>query len=464
MDLSNLKEHMDPPNEKWFYKDGVWQMPATIPVPLEARIIAEVLKAGDPTVEVYVVGGAVRDFLYHKFHRGHSSKPYVPKDIDLATNLSEEDILYRLSGEEANRFLIRVKEKESVDTFGVVFVSVGGRGPYEVAPFRKDVGSSDGRRPEKVERATIREDAMRRDFTINNLYYDFSRNIVLDFNQAAIGIADIQNRRVRCVGDPFDRFDEDKLRILRMVRFFSRYNEGLMIENLDQRTLDAIDHYKNLMIYKGMSRERIMTEFLLGLTQSLDTATYLKNYVDLKLMDAVFDFKQVDLSALDKVGDQKSPKIVLALLLRQHGSNVANLLNSLKYPNDISDPVQFLVNAMSFDPKDAVPVLKERDKRLVKAKNRELTDEERDANDYERAVLAGDLTLLARLTDNPVRKAIIEHLIEFEHTPKSGEELMARGYEGRAIGEQQRFELQSAYVSSLRWYLKGRNLPTDSVE
>jgi tRNA nucleotidyltransferase/poly(A) polymerase len=438
---------------------------ADIAIPLELTIISEVLKDGDPTVEVYLVGGAVRDYLYHKFHTDQS-KPFKAKDYDLATNLSEEDILHRLSTESAVRFFnIRVKEKESVDTFGVVFCSVAGKGPFEVAPFRKDIGGSDGRHPDRVERGTIYEDAMRRDFTVNNLYYDFINKVILDFNEGGAGIGDVKARSIRCVGDPFDRFEEDKLRILRMIRFFSRYNKhGLMKEWLDQRTRDAIFHYEDLRSYKGMSGERIMTEFLLGLKQSLNTSTYLKNYRDLRLFPAVFPNSMYSLPLVEKIGNIKSPRVVLATLLLV--KDIGEYLNGLNYPNNIAEPVDFLHKAMVFDPNDAVDVIKARDRRIIKTgkKKTELTEEEQAHNAAIKEETTLDLMHMMDLAEDPHRKAILEHLASFACVVPDGEHFMTRGYQGAQIGEQQRKYLQGHWSSSLRWHLTARKLDPSVVK
>lgn len=437
-------------------------MSANIHIPEPARILAKALKNGDSAVVVCLVGGAVRDYLFHKFHTDQS-QPYKPKDIDLTTNLSEEEILSRLRAAD-RRLLITVKEKESVDTFGVVFCSVGGHGPFEIAPFRKDGISSDGRHPDKVERGNILEDAMRRDFTVNNLYYDFENHVIMDFNENGRGIEDIKARNIRCVGNPRERFEEDKLRILRLVRFFSRYNNGLIVEHLDETTLKAIEEFKDLNSFKGMSPERIMTEFLMGLSQSLNLSTYLQNYADLDLFKSVFDNTPIDLDMIPKLGDlenTRNPRVVLAKLLHKH-KNAGEILNKLKYPNEISDAVQFLIDAMTFYPKDIVDLLKARDKHVIKSNKRELTEIESVINSNVISDTRNDIFNLMWVTEDRLRVAILEHLASFTANPPSGEHFISRGFKGPEIGEQQRAWIQSKYISELTWYLKTRNLEMPS--
>jgi tRNA nucleotidyltransferase/poly(A) polymerase len=374
---------------------------ASIPVPDQVRLIAKTLQRDDPLAEVYVVGGAVRDYLYHQFH-GDLKEPFKFKDVDTTTNLSEEEILKRLRSEEARKCGIRVKEKESVDTFGVVFVSVNGDGPYEVAPFRKDIGSSDGRRPDRVESGTIQEDAARRDLTINNLYYDFNKGEILDFNPEGQGVEDIKNKVVRTVGNPFERFAEDKLRILRMVRFFSRYNDGSIVATLNDLTLSAISCFRKLHNYSGMSHERVQTEFVAGIVQSINTASYLKNYRDLELFDAVFGDRPVDLAVIDRIDNIKSVRVILAMLLRIYDDDVGDILNALKWPNEVIDPVTFLIDAMNFNPENAVDVIKARDRRVIKAgkKKMVLDLEEIKHNCWVQAETEADLRALISLTDD----------------------------------------------------------------
>jgi hypothetical protein len=429
---------------------------AHIDLPWEVAMIGSILKMNNPLVEVYAVGGVVRDYLYHGFH-SPKEKEWKPKDIDITTNLSEEEIIARLQSPDAQRYGIKIKEKESVDTFGVVFVNVRGKGPYEVAPFRKDVGSIDGRRPERVERAVIEEDAMRRDFTINNLYYDYLHDHILDFNAEGQGVEDIKNKIVRTVGDPFERFQEDKLRILRMVRFFSRYNDGCIVNSTDERTLQAIEHFKNLRQYPGMSGERIMTEFLAGLSQCQNVINYLRNYMDLDLFPAVFPDCKVSLIGASKLRDIKNPKVVLTTILKEN-SNLCERLNELKYPNTISEDVEFFTNVLTFDPKDAVSVIKAKEKRFIRAKNRPLTDEEIRDNRATDTTLFWDLNELSRSIDDEQRIDIILHLLHFEpYNVPDGKELMAAGLRGKEIGEAQRRAMQEVYENSLRECVEFQN-------
>ena len=142
----------------------------------------------------YYAGGSVRDLL-----RGQ-----VPKDIDVATDARPEEVQKMFS----RTYAVGAH-------FGVIVVLEEGF-QFEVATFRSDGVYLDGRRPSEVHFATAEEDAARRDFTINGMFFDPEANEVIDF---VGGRADLEARLIRAIGDPAQRFAEDRLRILRAVRF-----------------------------------------------------------------------------------------------------------------------------------------------------------------------------------------------------------------------------------------------------
>ncbi|MBN8626988.1 MAG: CCA tRNA nucleotidyltransferase, partial [Planctomycetes bacterium] len=174
--------------------------------------IVERLRAAGHTA--YWAGGCVRDEVLG----------LTPKDYDVATSARPEQV----------RELFGKRQTLAVgEAFGVIVV-VGSRatGNVEVATFRRDAGYSDGRRPDAVEFTDAEEDARRRDFTMNALFYDPTTDKVIDFVD---GLTDIERRLVRAVGDPVLRFQEDKLRMLRGVRMASTF-----AFDLDVATMQAI--------------------------------------------------------------------------------------------------------------------------------------------------------------------------------------------------------------------------------
>ncbi|HSU87489.1 MAG TPA: CCA tRNA nucleotidyltransferase, partial [Terriglobia bacterium] len=157
-------------------------------------IIRELRKRGH---EAYLVGGCVRDMVMG----------LEPADYDIATSARPEEIV---------KIFPRT---ESIGAqFGVILVIYRGH-PFEVATFRSDEAYVDGRRPTGVVFTDVKQDVLRRDFTINGLLYDPLDQRVIDYVE---GQSDIQAKLVRAIGDPHARFEEDKLRILRAVRFGAR--------------------------------------------------------------------------------------------------------------------------------------------------------------------------------------------------------------------------------------------------
>lgn len=153
--------------------------------------------------QAYWAGGCVRDQLLGR----------TPKDYDVATNAVPERV----------RELFGRRRTLAIGAaFGVIAV-IGprGAGTVEVTTFRRDAPYSDGRHPDSVSFSSAEEDASRRDFTINGLFYDPSDGRVIDF---VGGQEDLARRRLRAIGDPRHRFGEDKLRMLRAVRFAATFS------------------------------------------------------------------------------------------------------------------------------------------------------------------------------------------------------------------------------------------------
>ena len=195
----------------------------------------------------YWAGGCVRDMLMAR----------VPKDYDVATNAAPAQVM---------RLFPRTKAVGK--SFGVVRVPANGH-EYEVATFRKDHVYKDGRHPESVTFSDPRTDAMRRDFSINALFFDPLSGIIHDFVK---GQDDIAKREIRTVGDPDRRLQEDHLRMLRAIRFVSTLNFVL-----DQKTAEAIQ--RSAPQIGRVSAERIqqeLTRILLESQRSGDAVVHLQ--------------------------------------------------------------------------------------------------------------------------------------------------------------------------------------------
>lgn len=150
----------------------------------------------------FLVGGCVRDFSLGK----------VPKDFDVVTDVP---MATAKKAFEASDW----KVKETGESFLVLSISKDSQ-QYEVANFRKDGVYLDGRRPSSVEIGTLQEDAERRDFTVNALYWNFLTGEVLD--PLGTGLDDLKTKLLRFIGRPKDRIREDYLRVFRYYRFLKK--------------------------------------------------------------------------------------------------------------------------------------------------------------------------------------------------------------------------------------------------
>ena len=211
---------------RWFTGEELTNMKLTIPS--NAEKILHILEENG--YEAYVVGGCVRDSILGR----------CPNDWDITTSASP----------------LQVKElfPRTVDTglqHGTVTVLMDKEG-YEVTTYRVDGDYEDGRHPKQVMfTSSLEEDLKRRDFTINAMAYHPVRGLVDLFH----GMDDMQNKIIRCVGDPMERFHEDALRILRAVRFSAQL--GFTIDDETKKGICALA--PNL---KCVSAERIQTELV----------------------------------------------------------------------------------------------------------------------------------------------------------------------------------------------------------
>ena len=180
--------------------------------------------------QVFWVGGCVRDARLGQ----------APSDYDIATDATPEEV------EQLFRKTIPVGKQ-----FGVIMVLEAGH-EYQVATFRAEGDYTDGRRPGSVRFTDAREDALRRDFTINGLFYD---PLVYELHDWVGGQADLDARRIRTIGDPAKRFGEDRLRLLRAVRFAAQL--GFAIE---PETFAAVQQHAAAI--RDVSAERIRDELL----------------------------------------------------------------------------------------------------------------------------------------------------------------------------------------------------------
>jgi poly(A) polymerase len=244
--------------------------------------------------EALLAGGCVRDLIMQR----------EPNDFDVATNATPDQVeaLFEKS--------IAVGK-----AFGVIVIPfTGPLGAFqiEVATFREDLEYKDGRRPEGVKFSTAKADAQRRDFTVNALFYDVAKK-------------EIVSKVLRTVGDPNHRFDEDKLRILRAIRFAAQLDF-----EIEAKTLRAIEERASEV--NVVSKERIRDE-ILKLLKSKHRRKGLQLLRETDVMRAIFpllanavdDCQEKWLSAFDHLESNVDEAALLALFVWPHAKTAHEL-------------------------------------------------------------------------------------------------------------------------------------------
>lgn len=203
-------------------------------VPNEVRSVASRLTEGG--FEAYLVGGCTRDLLLGN----------TPKDWDLTTNATSEEIQALWSEDETfcnNDFgTVGVKTESEEPTLAVI----------EVTPYRSEGEYSDSRRPDQVTfGVSLEEDLKRRDFTVNAIAYNVATEETVDLFD---GVGDLTKKRLKTVGNPDERFQEDALRMMRAVRLAGQLNFAI-----ESETMQSI--HKNRDILQNIAIERVSDEF-----------------------------------------------------------------------------------------------------------------------------------------------------------------------------------------------------------
>ncbi len=230
--------------------------------------VVRTLQNADHTA--YFAGGCVRDELLGR----------TPKDYDVATDA--------LPGQIEALFPRTIPIGKA---FGVIAV-IDGKETIEVATFRKDVGIQNGRHPEAVEFCAAKEDALRRDFTINGMFYD---PVAKQLHDHVHGRRDLEHKLVAAIGDPGKRFEEDHLRMLRAIRFAHTLGFAL-----DPATEAAIR--KMAPLVQTISAERIEAELSRTLTESAKPGDALRHLYETGLLEQILP------ELIPMVGQEQPPQ------------------------------------------------------------------------------------------------------------------------------------------------------------
>lgn len=318
-----------------------------MPLPEDIEKIAECfIEAGK---DIYVVGGSVRDFIQGK----------TPHDYDLVTNAlpnESKEILkdWNVSDEQGKNFgVLRIYTKDCPEG-------------YELAAYRKDISKGrdvKGDEP-KVEigsHLTIEDDVKRRDFTFNALFYDIKRGQIVDL---VGGIEDLKNGISRAVGDPKERFNEDRLRILRLLRFTAR-----MDSNIDSITSDAIksdNRLRGIGPKDDVSQERIIEEWNKTLNDSKKDINIFRRYVNLLFEYDMFPqmFPKMKINPDIKITIIDNRIILYDLFVEMDKKGY--MVNKLKFPSDLVNQIYFLHNFKSLEPNIVYDMVKGKERYHIK--------------------------------------------------------------------------------------------------
>ena len=270
--------------------------------------------------KLYVVGGAIRDAILGK----------SPKDFDLATDAKPDEV-EKIAKDNG------ISSKPIGKAFGVVSLFIN-KVEYEIATFRKDIGK--GRRPTSVDYTDIQGDVKRRDLTVNALFYDIDKKEIVDL---VGGIADLKKKNIRTVGKAKERFDEDPLRKLRALRFWTRLGG-----TLDKELLDALQNDPSI---KGVSGERIRDEFLKSIKSSKNTKEYMEMNDKIGFTPQILPNLKIS-KPYPKTND---PILFITWILRKNSPIVlSKILNKIKYTNDERDEIVYLNTLQDFKPENIV--------------------------------------------------------------------------------------------------------------
>lgn len=205
-------------------------------LPESVKYILQTLKNNG--YEAFIVGGCVRDSILG----------LKPNDWDITTNALPEQV------EDIFSLTYPTGKKYGTITVAYIDEQSGEQSNYEVTTYRLDQNYSDGRRPDSVKFSkSLKADLKRRDFTINAMAYNEEEGLIDYFN----GLRDLKNRKLKTVGNPYERFNEDALRVIRALRFAANYD--LKISAKTERAIHELTNEKYL---DNISSERIHDEII----------------------------------------------------------------------------------------------------------------------------------------------------------------------------------------------------------
>lgn len=265
--------------------------------------------------EANIVGGCVRDILLNS----------VPSDFDINTDATPNQIIDIFKG---------FKIIETGIKHGTLSLILNGKA-YEITTYRIDGKYTDYRRPETVKFSfNLADDLARRDFTINALAYNYKDGL-LDFHN---GCEDLKNQIIRCVGDPYIRFKEDALRILRAIRFASTL--GFKIEEVTKKAM-----FENRHLLLNIANERIYIELMKTLTGKYvsEVLAQFKVILEVFIPELRYVSRYKFIESLKYLAKEKEDQSIILAILLKPLENFNEILKRFKVDNKTYQEVSFLI-------------------------------------------------------------------------------------------------------------------------
>lgn len=307
----------------------------------EAKQIYDILNFNTIEPVCLFVGGCVRDLVINK----------EVSDIDFATSLIPSEVKKKLKDSE-------ISYDDTYEKFGSIKININNKF-FEVNTLRKDF-NQDGRHTSVIFTQDWRQDALRRDFTINSIYCDLNGRIYDPFK----GIEDIQNGVIRFIGDPLKRIKEDYLRALRYFRFFIQFSK----KEHDEYVINSI--YKNQDNIQNISKSRLIDELkkilLTGLAYKIfqnnfSKDLYLSVYKGIKYLTRLeFNRKK---RVLKKEIDWE---VLLSLLLIDQTKNFERFVKDFHLSNELKKRLGSLQAQFTFKTTDKIEKIESLKKNVLK--------------------------------------------------------------------------------------------------
>lgn len=377
-----------------------------INLPPKVKYIIDKIYEND--YEAYIVGGCVRDSILG----------LTPNDYDITTNATPDEI---------KSIFNEFKCIETGIEHGTVSIVID-KDIYEITTYRIEGEYKDHRRPKNVDfTSNLEEDLKRRDFTINAMAYNEKNGLIDLFG----GKMDIERKIIRTVGNPYDRFNEDGLRMIRAIRFSSKLNF-----DIEKETLLAI--YDNAQIIKNISLERITDEFnKIILSDKPENVihlfkTNLFKYLNISDEDDKnkIEILYKDIKILNKIDKTLVKRlVVLDYIIKELNIKCKSICESLIYSKKITKNHHTILNLIEninmrdLDKIKVKKILNKIDKNLYE----EYLDISKIIYDDEQS-FQKNVDILKEIEEN-------NECYTIKNLNINGKDIMTLGYENKAVGE-----------------------------